>query len=56
MGSRSTQARATGGDGVELMLPTGAFLDIMPKAILGAAGSSWLVEQVLRELSWMLWA
>ncbi len=55
-GQQVTQARATGGNGVELMLPTGAFLDIVPKAILGAAGSSWLVEQVLRELSWMLWA
>ena len=55
-GPQVTQARAMGCGGVELMLPTGAHLDIVQKAMLGAAGSAWLVEQILRELSWTLWA
>lgn len=55
-GQQVARARAAECGGVELMLPTGAYLDIVPKAVLGAAGSAWLVEQVLRELSWALWA
>ena len=55
-GQQVAQARAAGRGGVELMLPVGACLDIVPKALLGATGSAWLVERVLRELSWALWA
>jgi nitrogenase molybdenum-iron protein alpha/beta subunit len=56
-GEQAAQARASGRcGGVELMLPTGPCLDIVPKAMLGASGSAWLVEWILRELSWTLWA
>ena len=55
-GSEAAHARSIGHGGIELMLPTGAYLDIVPKAMLGVAGSCWLAEQVLRELSWTLWA
>lgn len=41
--------------GVEIMLPSRACLDIVPKAMLGATGGAWLVEQILRELWWVLW-
>ncbi|OPY60186.1 MAG: Light-independent protochlorophyllide reductase subunit B [Syntrophorhabdaceae bacterium PtaU1.Bin034] len=41
--------------GIEVMLPARACLDIVPKATLGASGAAWLVEQVLRELWWVLW-
>ncbi len=56
-GQQSTQARASGCCGaIELMLQTGPRLDVVPKAVLGATGSAWLVERIMRELSWALWA
>lgn len=56
-GQQSAQVRASECCGaIELMLPVGPGLDIVPKALLGVAGSTWLVEWILRELSWMLWA
>lgn len=55
-GGQVAQARAaTGCGGVEIMLPAGSALDIMPKAMLGATGAEWLMERVLRELRWALW-
>lgn len=56
-GQEAAQARASGSCGaIDLMLPVGACLDIVPKAVLGATGGAWLVEWLLRELSWALWA
>lgn len=56
-GQQAAQARACGSCGaIDLMLPIGACLDIVPKTMLGAAGGAWLVEWILRELSWALWA
>jgi nitrogenase molybdenum-iron protein alpha/beta subunit len=56
-GQQSVQARASGCCGaIDLMLPVGARLDIVSKAVLGAAGSAWLAEWILGELAWALWA
>ena len=56
-GLQAAQARQSGCCGaIDLMLPTGAHLDIVPKAMLGSKGGAWLVERLLRELSWALWA
>lgn len=56
-GQQSAQVRVSGCCGaIELMLPVGPSLDVVPKVLLGAAGSAWLVEWILRELSWTLWA
>jgi nitrogenase molybdenum-iron protein alpha/beta subunit len=54
-GQQVAAARGMGGSGVEIMLPVGACLDIVPKATLGAVGAAWLTEQILRELRWTLW-
>jgi len=54
-GCQSAQARGSGCCGaIDLILPAEARLDIVPKAVLGAAGGTWLVEWILRELSWAL--
>lgn len=56
-GQEAAQARVSGYCGaIDLMLPIGACLDVVPKTVLGAAGGAWLVEWILRELSWALWA
>lgn len=56
-GLQAAQARQSGcGGAIDLMLPTSAHLDIVPKAMLGSKGGAWLVEHLLRELSWALWA
>lgn len=56
-GQQCAQVRASGCCGaIDLMLPVGPSLDVVPKVLLGAAGGVWLVEWILRELSWTLWA
>lgn len=54
-GQQVALARSRGCGGVEIMTPNGACLDIVPKAMLGAQGGAWLVEQIVRELRWALW-
>jgi nitrogenase molybdenum-iron protein alpha/beta subunit len=54
-GHQVALAKAMGHCGIEVMLPARACLDIVPKAMLGALGGAWLVEQILRELWWVLW-
>jgi nitrogenase molybdenum-iron protein alpha/beta subunit len=41
--------------GIEVTFPTGRVIDIVPKSMLGALGSAWLVESILREVRWVLW-
>ena len=54
-GQQVAAARGMEGGGIEIMLPARACLDIVPKAVLGAMGAAWLMEQILSELRWTLW-
>jgi nitrogenase molybdenum-iron protein alpha/beta subunit len=54
-GQQVEEARVSGIGGIEVLLPTAACLDIVPKAILGSAGAAWLIERLLNELRWVLW-
>jgi nitrogenase molybdenum-iron protein alpha/beta subunit len=54
-GQQVAAAKGMEGGGVEMTLPARACLDIVPKATLGAIGAAWLIEQILRELWWVLW-
>ncbi len=55
-GEESAQSRVTGSCGVvDLMLPVGPCLDVVPKTMLGVVGSAWLIEWILRELSSYFW-
>jgi nitrogenase molybdenum-iron protein alpha/beta subunit len=40
--------------GVEVAFPSGQVIDVVPKSMLGALGGAWLVENILREVSWIL--
>ncbi len=54
-GQQVEEARVSGTGGIEILLPTAACLDIVPKVMLGSQGGAWLVERVLNELRWTLW-
>lgn len=54
-GQHVEAAKATGVGGIEVVLPASAYLNVVPKSMLGAVGSAWFVEHVLRELRWVLW-
>ena len=49
-GQLVTIAQAAGIPGVEVMLPSGSYLDFLPKALLGVLGSRWLLEQIVNKL------
>lgn len=54
-GQQVEEARMLGAGGIEVLLPSAACLDIVPKAMLGSTGGTWLVERLLNELRWALW-
>jgi nitrogenase molybdenum-iron protein alpha/beta subunit len=54
-GQQVEEARDSGIGGIEILFPTAACLDIVPKALLGSTGSTWLMERILNELRWALW-
>jgi nitrogenase molybdenum-iron protein alpha/beta subunit len=41
--------------GIEVAFPSGRVIDIVPKSMLGALGSAWLVENILSEVRCVLW-